>query len=112
MIGADCTCVVGSIQDKKITEEYGVRAEPPEDKPWQMRNFVIFYRSNRSSRKHLTIFQDPRKFARPDGLLRGLRPLGLAHARLALRAINFAGRRSCRTADSLVRSRTDDFIGS
>ena len=28
--------------------------------------------------------------ARPDGLLRGLRPLGLADARLALRAINLA----------------------
>jgi hypothetical protein len=31
-----------------------------------------------------------KNLVRPDGLLRGLRPLGLAHARLALRAINFA----------------------
>ena len=31
-----------SIQNKKITEKYGVRAEPPEDRPWQMRDFVLF----------------------------------------------------------------------
>jgi hypothetical protein len=40
---------------------------------------------------------------RPDGLRRGLRPLGLADARLALRATTAASRR-CRTADHLVRS--------
>jgi catechol 2,3-dioxygenase-like lactoylglutathione lyase family enzyme len=30
------------IQEKKITEKYGVRAGPPEDRPWQMRDFVLF----------------------------------------------------------------------
>lgn len=30
-----------SIQDKKIIEKYGVRAEPPEDRPWKMRDFIL-----------------------------------------------------------------------
>jgi hypothetical protein len=29
------------IQDKKIIEKYNVRAEPPEDRPWQMRDLVL-----------------------------------------------------------------------
>ena len=30
-----------SIQEKKIPEKYGVRAEPPEDMPWNMRDLVL-----------------------------------------------------------------------
>ena len=30
-----------SIQDKKIIEKYGVRAEPPEDRPWKLRDFIL-----------------------------------------------------------------------
>ncbi len=30
-----------SIQDKKIIEKYGVHAEPPENRPWKMRDFVL-----------------------------------------------------------------------
>ena len=30
-----------NIQDKKIIEKYGVRAEPPEDRSWKMRDFVL-----------------------------------------------------------------------
>lgn len=30
-----------SIQDRKIIEKYGVRAEPPEDRPWKMRDFIL-----------------------------------------------------------------------
>jgi len=29
------------IQDKKLIEKYGVKAEPPADRPWGMRDFVI-----------------------------------------------------------------------
>jgi hypothetical protein len=29
------------IQDRKIIETYGVRAEPPEDRPWKMRDFIL-----------------------------------------------------------------------
>jgi catechol 2,3-dioxygenase-like lactoylglutathione lyase family enzyme len=31
-----------SIQDKKIIQKYGVRAEPPAERPWQMRDLVLF----------------------------------------------------------------------
>jgi uncharacterized glyoxalase superfamily protein PhnB len=27
---------------RKIVEKYGIRAEPPEDRPWKMRDFVLF----------------------------------------------------------------------
>lgn len=30
-----------SIQEKKIAEKYGVRAEPPEDRPWKMRDMIL-----------------------------------------------------------------------
>ena len=30
------------VQDKGIAEKYGVRAEPPEDRDWKMRDFVLF----------------------------------------------------------------------
>jgi uncharacterized glyoxalase superfamily protein PhnB len=30
-----------SLRDKKIIEKYGVRAEPPEDRPWKMRDLVL-----------------------------------------------------------------------
>ena len=30
-----------SIQEKKIVEKYGVRAEPPEDRPWKMRDLIL-----------------------------------------------------------------------
>ena len=30
-----------SIQDKKILEKYGVRGEPPEDRPWNMRDLIL-----------------------------------------------------------------------
>ena len=30
-----------SIQEKKIPEKYGVRAEPPEDRPWNMRDLIL-----------------------------------------------------------------------
>lgn len=30
-----------SIQDKKIVDKYGVRAEPPEDRPWKLRDFIL-----------------------------------------------------------------------
>ncbi len=55
------------------------------------------------------------KQARPDGLLRGLRPLAL---RVALRAINPAPAPGCRTADPLVRrpsldrSQVDDLLNN
>ena len=29
------------IQEKKIVEKYGVRAEPPEDRPWQLRDLTL-----------------------------------------------------------------------
>ena len=31
-----------SIQEKRIMEKYGVQAGPPEDRPWQMRDLVLF----------------------------------------------------------------------
>ena len=30
-----------NVQDKKIPERYGVHAEPPELRPWKMRDFVL-----------------------------------------------------------------------
>jgi catechol 2,3-dioxygenase-like lactoylglutathione lyase family enzyme len=30
-----------SIQGRKIMEKYGVRAEPPEDRPWKMRDLIL-----------------------------------------------------------------------
>jgi catechol 2,3-dioxygenase-like lactoylglutathione lyase family enzyme len=30
-----------TVQEKKIPEKYGVRAEPPEDRDWKMRDFVL-----------------------------------------------------------------------
>lgn len=30
------------VQDKKIIGNYGVRAEPPDVRPWKMRDFVLF----------------------------------------------------------------------
>ena len=30
-----------NVQDKKIPEKYGVHAEPPELRPWKMRDFVL-----------------------------------------------------------------------
>lgn len=30
-----------AIQDKKIIEKYRVRAEPPEDRPWKLRDFIL-----------------------------------------------------------------------
>lgn len=30
------------VQDRKIIEKYGVRAEPPDDRPWKMRDFIVF----------------------------------------------------------------------
>ena len=29
------------VQNQKLVERYGVKAEPPEDRPWGMRDFVI-----------------------------------------------------------------------
>lgn len=29
------------VQDRKLIETYGVKAEPPADRPWGMRDFVI-----------------------------------------------------------------------
>jgi len=29
------------IQEKQIVEKYGVRAEPPEDRPWQLRDLTL-----------------------------------------------------------------------
>lgn len=31
-----------NLQEKKISEKYLVRAEPPEDRPWRMRDFILF----------------------------------------------------------------------
>lgn len=30
------------VEDKKIIETYGVRGEPPEVRPWNMRDFILF----------------------------------------------------------------------
>jgi uncharacterized glyoxalase superfamily protein PhnB len=30
------------VQEKGIEEKYGVRAEPPADRDWKMRDFVLF----------------------------------------------------------------------
>ena len=30
------------VQEKQISEKYGVRADPPEDRDWKMRDFVLF----------------------------------------------------------------------
>ncbi len=30
-----------SVQERKIIEKYGVRAEPPDYRPWKMRDFVL-----------------------------------------------------------------------
>jgi uncharacterized glyoxalase superfamily protein PhnB len=30
------------VQAKRIPERYGVHAEPPEDRPWGMRDFILF----------------------------------------------------------------------
>lgn len=30
-----------NIQDRKIMEKYSVRVEPPEDRPWKMRDFIL-----------------------------------------------------------------------
>lgn len=31
-----------AIQEKKLLEKYGVQGGPPEDRPWQMRDLVLF----------------------------------------------------------------------
>ena len=31
-----------SVQEKQIPQKYAARAEPPADRPWKMRDFVIF----------------------------------------------------------------------
>jgi hypothetical protein len=30
------------VQNQKICEKYGVNAEPPDNRPWKMRDFVLF----------------------------------------------------------------------
>jgi len=30
------------VENAQLSEKYGVRAEPPEDRPWNMRDFVLF----------------------------------------------------------------------
>ena len=30
------------VQDKQIPQKYGVRAGPPEDRPWKIRDFILF----------------------------------------------------------------------
>ena len=41
LLVADCDAWWQRVVDRKLVERYGVRAKPPEDQPWGMRDFPL-----------------------------------------------------------------------